>query len=169
VTSVAPGAHGATSYHRAVTDLLTALFYPSLIDPRVEAEIDQGRKRIDIRYTVSGVGAGPIAWLQRNAPPMPFLFVECKNYSDDLGNKELDQLTGRFNIGQGGHVGFLINRSFQDKTRFIDRCRDAALKNRGYVVVLDDDDLTDLTHARAAEDGAAVFRLITERYGQLVE
>jgi hypothetical protein len=170
VTSVPPGTAGATKYHRAVVALLTALFYPDLISPKEEAPIDQGRKRVDVRYTVSGERqTGIIAWLARNTAPMPFVYVECKNYSDDIGNEELDQLTGRFNLGKGGQVGFLVNRAFDDKDIFIERCRDAALKNRGYVLALDDDDLTALTTARAGDDEQSFFNLLAERYRRLVE
>lgn len=169
VTSIKSGSASAGKYHRAVADLLAALFYPDLIDQKIEGEIDEGRKRVDLRYTVSGYGSGAIGWLQQNTAPMPFLYVECKNYTDDLGNAELDQLTGRFNIGKGGQVGFLINRGFKNKKRFLDRCRDAALKGRGYVLALDDSDLTALTNARAIDDAAGFGRIITERYASLVE
>lgn len=169
VTGLDPGSAAATRYHGAVEALLTALFYPTLVSAEKELEIDQGRKRVDIRYTASGIGGGFVAWLQNNYPPLPFLYVECKNFTDDLGNRELDQLTGRFNLGGGGRVGLLINRGFTDKARFIQRCRDAALKGRGYVVPLDDDDLTALTYARAADDAAGFFKLLSDRFARLVE
>ena len=81
----------------------------------------------------------------------------------------MDQLTGRFNIGKGGHVGLLINRGFENKARFIERCRDAALKNRGYVIPLDDEDLAGLTHARRDDDPVTFFSMLSDRFGRLVE
>jgi hypothetical protein len=168
VTELAPGAATATHYHRAIEALVTALFYPGLINPRIEHEIDQGRKRVDLRYTITGIG-GFFRWVQDNYPPQPHLYVECKNYSDDLGNEELDQLTGRFSPSRGGSVGLLVNRAFSDKDRFIQRCRDAALKNRGYVVPLDDEDLTRITNARRGEEDGVIFRILTDRFAQLIE
>ena len=48
---VTPGQEHASAYHRAVEELLTAIFYPALSDPKVEYQIHEGRKRIDITYT----------------------------------------------------------------------------------------------------------------------
>jgi hypothetical protein len=150
--------------------LLTAVFYPGLVSPKIEREIDQGRKRIDIRYTSSGVDRDFFSWIQTNFPPQPFVYAECKNYSDDLGNEELDQLTGRFNLGSGsGNLGLLVSRRFNDKARFVQRCRDAALKGRGFVLALDDEDLISLTHARANDDAGAIFSLLSGRFAELVE
>jgi hypothetical protein len=169
VTSLSPGPASASKYHRRVEGLLTALFYPTLTNAKREKEIDQGRKRVDIRYTNSGMGGGFFAWLARNYPPQPFLYVECKNYSDDIGNPELDQLTGRFNLGMGGNIGLLVNRGFTDKPKFIERCRDAALKNRGYVIPLDDEDLTELAVAMRNQDPRGFFGVLEGRFSELIE
>jgi hypothetical protein len=169
VTSLKPGPSSASRYHRRVEALLTAMFYPSLTSAKREQEIDQGRKRVDIRYTNSGVGGGFFAWLSHHYPPQPYIYVECKNYSDDIGNPELDQLTGRFNLGSGGSVGLLIHRGFTDKRRFIERCRDAALKKRGFVIPLDDDDLTHLAVATRDEDALGFFQLLEGRFSEVIE
>jgi hypothetical protein len=169
VTDLKTGAKTATKYHRAVEGLVSALFYPTLIEPHIEAEIDEGRKRVDLRYTVPGGGHGFIGWLFNNYPPLPFLYVECKNYENDLGNPELDQLVGRFNLRSGGRVGLLVNRGFTDKDKFIRRCRDAALKQRGFVIPLDDDDLTALALARKNDDPTKFFALLSNRFAKLIE
>jgi hypothetical protein len=43
------------------------------------------------------------------------------------------------------------------------------LKDRGYVIPLDDDDLTQLVAMRANEEALSVFHLLSERFAQLVE
>ena len=48
VAAVRAGADGATLYHRSVFDLLSAIFYPSLVNFKKEDKIHDGRKRIDI-------------------------------------------------------------------------------------------------------------------------
>ena len=137
------GNKSATDYHRHVFGLLEVVFSPTLNYPRIEAEIDQGRKRVDIIFTNAGKD-GFFSWLNRvRGVPCAYIFIECKNYSDDLGNPELDQLLGRFNASNG-KFGFIMNRKFTDKKLFIQRCRDAALKGRGHVIAIDDADLAKL-------------------------
>lgn len=165
MTSVEVGSAGATSYHRAAQDVLTALFTPDLSFPRREAEINQGRKRVDIAFT-NTAAEGFFAWLGRNYFA-PNLFVECKNYSADPENPELDQLTGRFSLRRG-KVGILLCRHFANKPLFLSRCRDAALSDQGYVIALDDQDLIGLVHARAAGDTALTFELLKARFDTLV-
>ena len=142
VVELAPGADEATNYHRSVESLLTALFYPALTQPVIEHELDQDRKRVDITYT-NTADRGFFNWLTRQRHPSSYIFVECKNYQSDLGNAELDQICGRFSPLRG-KVGLLVCRSFVDKARFIQRCRDAVLHRHEFVLVLDDDDLRHL-------------------------
>lgn len=132
----------ANNYHARVEALFTALFYPSLIMPEMEHEIHQGRKRIDITYT-NNAQAGFFAFLIRHKIPAQQIFVECKNYGHEVKNPELDQLSSRFSPLRG-KFGILACRSFKDKDRFLNRCRDTALDRRGFVVALDDADMSRL-------------------------
>jgi hypothetical protein len=72
------------------------LFFPRLIYPRKEHEIHEGRKRIDIAME-NTARSGPFADLTviRNYPAA-YVFFECKNYGREVGNPEIDQLSGRF-------------------------------------------------------------------------
>lgn len=75
VKAVAPGANGATLYHRAVRDLLTALLYPAAISPQIEAELHEGRKRVDLVFE-NVASSGFFAWLARHYTA-PYVFMEC--------------------------------------------------------------------------------------------
>ncbi|MEW1561757.1 hypothetical protein AB0454_02090 [Streptomyces sp. NPDC093509] len=132
----------ANRYHSRVEALLTALFYPSLIMPEMEHEIHEGRKRIDITYT-NHAKDGFFDFLIRHKIPVQYVFVECKNYGREVANPELDQLSSRFSPLRG-KFGILACRSFKDKDRFLARCRDTSLDRRGFVVALDDSDMTRL-------------------------
>ena len=63
--------------------------------------------------------------------------IECKNYTTDISNPELDQLAGRLNINTG-MFGFLCCRHFEDRTLFIKRCKDSWHAQKQLIVPLDD-------------------------------
>jgi hypothetical protein len=166
VTSIQPGGSSASDYHGAVSELLTALFYPSLVFPEVEQEIHEGRKRIDVVFTNQARG-GFFAHARDNYVA-PYIMVECKNYSGDPGNPELDQLSGRFS-NRRGWVGILCCRSFDDKELFIKRCRDTANDDRGFIVPLDDSDLNRLVEDhQTGETLDEREALIRDRFNRLV-
>jgi hypothetical protein len=165
VRAVAPGKAGADDYHKAVERLLSALFSNSLAMPQLEYPIHKGRKRIDIAYVNVGV-RDFFSWLAVNYPA-PKIYVECKNYKGDPTNPELDQLAGRFSMSRG-KVGFLVCRRFMDKELFIQRCRDTANDDRGYIVPLDDDDLQALADARANGRSQQTYQLLMDRFDRLI-
>jgi hypothetical protein len=113
-----------------VEALITALLYPALDQPQREFKTHGGRKRIDIAYTNVADG-GFFDWVNRiqNAPA-PNVFVECKNYGRELGNPEIDQLSGRFSPLRG-RLGLLVHRGFGDKDLLNERCRDSDLGPQG--------------------------------------
>jgi hypothetical protein len=159
------GRDDATDYEVAVEDLLYALFYPALTSPQRQVNIHQGRKRIDIAFQ-NVAGTGFFRYLSLHVT-CPFIFVECKNYSNDPANPDLDQLTGRFSP-QRGRVGLLVCRAMQDKQLFIERCRDAAHDDRGWVIPLDDNDLGTLIQDRKSQGEAIEFPLLTSRFRQIM-
>jgi hypothetical protein len=166
VKAVTAGTDGATDYHNAVERLLTAVFSPSLAMPFKEYKILQGRKRIDIAYVNADTTGGFFWWVAQHHPA-PNVFVECKNYKGDLANAELDQIAGRFSPNRG-KLGLLCCRSFKDKNLFVQRCRDTALDGKGFIIVLDDDDLSKITELRKANQGTALFQFLKARFDELV-
>lgn len=171
ITAILPGSDGATVYHRAVRDLLTAIFYPSLTNVKIEREIHEGRKRIDITYDNMAT-AGFFAWLNRGFH-CPYVLVECKNYTRDLANAELDQMIGRFS-DQRGRIGIIACRSFDNKDLFLRRCKDTSADRNGYIIALDDEDLEQLAREAAAlqtepsRDKRFAFPLLRQRFDMLI-
>jgi hypothetical protein len=140
---IPPGSENATAYHCFMVGVLEFLFYPNLIYPQLEAEIHEGRKRIDILYTnasLSGIFHRVQSLPQTRSHFVP---VECKNYTREIANPELDQIAGRFSR-ERGQFGIVCCRKLDDKSRFIDRCRDTARDGRGTIIPLDDDDIIQL-------------------------
>jgi hypothetical protein len=135
---IPPGMRTAGRYHKFILGCLTFVFYPELTNPIKEHELNQGRKRVDIKFT----NAAEIGFFRRmaeNANTRSLsVFVECKNYSSDLGNPEIDQLLARLDLRRG-KIGFVLCRSLVDSKLMLERCRDAAKSDQGFVIVLTDD------------------------------
>ena len=156
----------ASEYHRYCIGALTFLLFPDLITPVKEREIDQGRKRIDISYkNASRDGFFDMALRspQMRAIDIP---VECKNYTQDIANPELDQLTGRFSHVRG-FLGLLCCRSFSDKARFVERCKDAVVHRGHFVIVLDDADLDIMLRNVEQAGREANDRFLRQRFAEL--
>jgi len=166
VLTVVPGHEGADAYHDAAERLLSALFYPSLVWPKKEFPIHDGRKRVDITYENAST-SGFFRWVGQHYSA-PLVFVECKNYSGDPGNPELDQLAGRFSPRRG-QVGLLLCRCLENKDLFIRRCRDTSADGRGYVIPMDGQDLTAIVDAVRMPPGSREYRLLAERFQRLVQ
>lgn len=133
----------AERYHRFSIGVLEFLFYPYLIMPEKEFEIHEGRKRIDIVYTNNAERGFFGSMLAHPRVGCRKLIVECKNYTKDCANPELDQIAGRFSPLRG-KLGFLMGRGFDDRARFVARCRDTAQDDRGVILPLEDRDLLEM-------------------------
>lgn len=165
VVNVTPGNEGATDYENAVEVLLTTLFYPALLHPYKQHPIHQGRKRVDITYT-NAAASGFFYWLGQHYPSS-MIFVECKNYGKEIGNPEIDQLSGRFSPNRG-KIGLLICRSMANPALVLDRCRDTATDDRGFVLVLDDDRLAQLVAERKMHPSRGDFTVLRQMFVKLV-
>jgi len=160
------GEEDATAYHRAVERLLSVLFAGDLAWPCLEHPIHNGRKRIDITYT-NVATRGFFHWLGRHYNA-PYVFVECKNYSRDPQNPELDQIAGRFSERRGT-FGIIVCRELRDRELFLNRCQDTVKDNRGYIIPLDDTDLANLVNeAKSDIRGDHSFISIRKYFDSLV-
>jgi hypothetical protein len=138
--AIATGRKTATEYHHLITGILTYIFYPDLISPSLEHEIDDSRKRIDLSFMNSADGG-----FFKDRKDDPFtrareVTVECKNYSSDIANPEIDQMGGRFDPLRG-LFGIIMCRKIDDKELALARCRDVFRKQRGLILILEDDDV----------------------------
>lgn len=135
--NIPSGDQQASTYHKLMVGVVEFLFYPSLVHPRKEREIHDGRKRIDIVMENSARTGVFLDLPNIRRIPSAYIAFECKNYGREVGNPELDQIAGRFGVNRG-MVGFLCCRTFDNRKRFIDRCRDTFRDGRGLVLPLDD-------------------------------
>jgi hypothetical protein len=163
VISIKTGKAYADDYEKAVEGLLSAMFYPLLTNPQVQHKIHNGRKRIDITYT-NVASTGFFSWLSKHYPAA-HVFVECKNYGAEIGNPEIDQLSGRFSPSRG-KFGLLVCRSLSDRNTLT--VQDTARDDRGYIVVLDDSDLKELAEARSDDFSFHELPVFKKRFNALI-
>lgn len=85
----------ATKFHETVKEIFDIIFTPNLVNWKKEFEIFDKTKRIDILYENKAV-FWFFNWLNYiKKVNCPFIPVECKNYSKDVSNPEIDQITWR--------------------------------------------------------------------------
>lgn len=163
--SLPTGRDDAKKYEKAVQALFEALFSPWLMYPRPQARLHNGRKIVDIEYS-NMADSDFFKWL-KDTKPSSYIFVECKNYSTQVGNPELDQLSGRFSPSRG-KVGILVSRSVEDRASLTQSCRDTAQDDRGYIIALDDNDLRQLVDDIRHKPDNEKLDLLRERFRELV-
>ena len=135
-----PGRPDASKYHRLITGILELIFYPDLICPCVEREINTGRKRIDINFDNAAINGFFYDLHTIRKIPCPYIITECKNYSEDPANPELDQLIGRFAVNTRGKFGMLLCRNINDINLFLNRCKDTLRDGHGLIIPLTNSD-----------------------------
>jgi hypothetical protein len=165
LSQISTGRPSAHDYERLIEKTLTALFYPCLSYPKREKKIHAGRKRVDIEYTNCSKN-GFFSWLAQHYTA-PKIFIECKNYDDDLNNPEIDQLAGRFSPSRG-QFGIISYRKCKDPEKLKLRCQDTAKDHRGYIITLSDAELIELIDSRASAKPYE-FPLLYKKFNELID
>jgi hypothetical protein len=155
------GPERASEYHRLMTGILELLFFPALLNPMVEKEIHDGRKRLDI-VMENGAISGVLHRLHSvRHLPCAYVAIECKNYSKDVANPEFDQLAGRFSPLRG-KLGLLCFRTVDHRATLIARCRDTLKDDRGLIVPFDDETVIRLLSTLESQGRDAVEHVLEE-------
>jgi len=162
-----PGKEDADSYHKLAIASLTVLFYPNLIQPKKEWEINQGRKRIDIVFTNAGNDGFFSQRRDDHNTHANFVIIEAKNFTNDIANTEIDQLLGRFDENRG-RLGLLMCRALKDENTLWDRLRDAAVRKTGYIIPITDADITQMLDAKLVGDEETIEGMLHSKFRKLV-
>jgi hypothetical protein len=96
--AIKPGSANASEYHRLMVGLVEFVFFPHLFNPIKEKEIHEGRKRIDIVMENSAKDGIFHRLHDIRKLSCAFVPIECKNYTTDVANPELDQLSSGFSV-----------------------------------------------------------------------
>lgn len=167
LASIPSGTADASNYHNLIIGILELLLYPNLSSPKKEHAIHEGRKRIDITFNNSAETGFFYTLPNNNATlPCPFVFVECKNYTGEVANPELDQLSGRFS-NRRGKVGILACRTLDHNDAFIKRCADTFEDDRGLIIPITDDDLNIALTNFPLQGPDALEEILAQKYEQI--
>lgn len=134
------GKENASKFHNLMIGIFELLGYPDLSNPRKENEINEGRKRIDIVYSNTSQSGFFTNYIEKIKMTCPQLLIECKNYTDDLKNNELDQMAGRFSIRRG-QIGIISCRNLENSKLFIKRCADTYRDGHGFIIPVTDEEI----------------------------
>jgi hypothetical protein len=165
--TIPAGTQAAGRYHRHIFALLKFIFEGSLCRGSIEKEINRGRKRVDIVFDNTAQSGFFYELGATHRVFCPKIFVECKNYTNDLRNPEFDQLVGRFHKRRG-NFGILICRRIKDKQKALATSQDFLNGDRGWVLFLEDGDIKSLLRFRAADDAQGVDDFMAEKLDSLV-
>ena len=165
--SIKPGGESAAAFHNLSIGILEFLFFPHLMYPQKEHEVHSGRKRIDI--TFHNVATEGFWHTLCTSPTIAAttIMIECKNYSNDIENPELDQMSGRFS-NLRGWFGIILSRQFVQKDLFYERCKDTAKDGRGIVLCLDDADIITLLTLVKEGKRNQMDRFLTQKYQLII-
>lgn len=161
------GKENANAYHYYVKSLLEVLWYPYLINPIIEREIHEGRKRIDIVMDNNDNEGFFYKLITITKIYCPYIYIECKNYGKDVANPEIDQLSGRFSPVRG-QFGILVCRDLKNKELFLRRCQDTYKDNRGLIICLIDEDIIKMLEAVKENDKNKIWNMLEDKKREVI-
>ncbi|MHA1285196.1 MAG: hypothetical protein ACTSQP_22075 [Promethearchaeota archaeon] len=142
-----PGKKDALKYQNLIAHALKIIFEDQLTDMEVETIAWENLIRIDITFRNMAKEGFFHDIRESNSIYCPYILIECKNYSNDIGNPEYSQLENR--LGKKiGKFGLLIVRKVKDKKKCIKHCKKILDNNEKYIIVLEDKDIFDLIEAK---------------------
>jgi hypothetical protein len=125
-------------------------------------EVDEGRKRIDILFRNSAEEGFFSRLAHSHKIHCPYVSVECKNYSEDPNNPELDQLMGRFSRKRG-RFGILVCRRIDDQQKMLRKLQDVVNNTEGAVIILEDSDVMTLLRLKRQGKNREIGDYLEER------
>jgi hypothetical protein len=156
-----PGQDDANEFRDATLALLDCLFSPALGSGRTEVNVNEGRGRVDVRFTNWAPRRTFFGWVSGVAKiACGNIVVECKNYSDDPKNPEFAQVLLR--LSHYDKLGFLICPHWIDRAAARARARDIRATQDRFVLPLDCGDVQRLLERRESDGTEAMHEELIE-------
>ncbi len=138
----------AYRFQDIIGNILRYIFKGQLTDMKIEAP-GEGI-RIDVKFRRKNKKGFFKDLEEVYKIPCPNIYIECKNYSNDPGNPEYDQLDTRL-IPRTGMFGFIVVRKIEDKAKCLENCRRRnrnSTDQKKIIMVLEDSDILELIEAK---------------------
>lgn len=164
--NVGTGAENASKYHDLIIGILEFLFYPNLSTPRKETPIHERRKRIDITFENSAEEGFFYNLPTIHQISSSMIMIECKNYKEDIGNPEVDQLAGRFSVNRG-KFGMLLFRDINDEKLLMNRCKDLCTDKSEIIIPLMDRDLNRALDSIINNTSDNIEKIISDKFFEI--
>ena len=165
---ISTGRDQAHNFHLLSARIFYEIFREQLGEPEIENEINESRGRID--FCCRNKNKDGIFKNLKDTWDIkcPNIYVECKNYENDLTNTEYSQLSDRL-IPDRSMLGFLICRDKKNKAKVLKHCQDRKKGNK-YIIVLDDKDLVQLSKYKLNdEDDDRINEFIHNKIKEIVD
>jgi len=167
MNSIKCGRDDANRFHKIAYDNLIHIFGKRTSNPTMEKDINLGRKRIDIVFNNSGKKGFFKSLNTIHHIKCPKIVVECKNYGKEIGNPEVDQISGRLN-SRRGRFGIIVCRSINNKKRLLERCKDLVNDNGNHIIVLEDKDIIKLLKYRDKNNEKSIDIFLESKIDELI-
>lgn len=164
--SIKPGRDSAAEYHNLITGILELLFYPNLTNPKKETPIHERRKRIDITFENCAESGFFFRLPTTHQIPSNMIMIECKNYTDDVGNPEVDQLAGRFSVNRG-KFGMLLIRNVDDEILLMNRCKDIWSDKSEVIIPVMDTDIISALDSIIENNENKIEEILTKKFFEI--
>ncbi len=160
------GGKKASRYHKLIFNVLKWVFESKLKKPQMEESIARGTQRVDITFQNQRENGFFKQLSEGYNIVCPNIFIECKNYSEDLTNTEVFQIRSRLNKIRG-QFGIIVCRKIDNKDKLRDRLTDALLKEE-YIIILEDSDINTLINFKLNKKEEEIDDFIEEKFKQLI-
>jgi hypothetical protein len=167
LSKLSPGKTSAGTYHDLIFNVLTSTFDEFLKNPKKEVKMDGGLKRIDIVFTNKAKDGFFYDLKSRYSIQSPIIFIECKNYSEDLQNSEITQLETRLNP-ELGMFGIIVCRKIDDPDDLLAKLKAIFNRQKKYIIVLNDQDIQKIIQLKIDNLESKIDDFLEERLLQIM-
>jgi methyltransferase family protein len=155
LAAIPTGNQNARKYQRHVKTILELLFRKELKHFQLEVSMFAGRRRLDIVARNKSRSGFFHSLKEDHDKRCPYIVIECKNYRDEPGNPEFDQLGSRLG-NRLGRVGILAFRGTSKRSRVIDRCADVLTNDDKLIIPLSDRNFDELVQLWGQDNPEAI-------------